>query len=172
MRKVLRDKEPRPLLAVCTSVLLPVWGNATHEGGWTHGTHGGVRSSLTEGLPCSQALTGGVYISFKTRNSSSAAPVHPYLGCIDIMQVILELHVTHLTLQYSKDEQQDHDRLHLCRWKRNSHRRGSHMGRSLPMRGSAGKMLHRRQRTSVASSIARATIACRSGWRGQTRPTR
>ena len=61
--------------------------------------------------------------------------VHQYTliaVCIDIMQAIRELHVTHLTLQHSKDEQ-DQDRLPLCKWKRIFHRRGSHMGRSSPM---------------------------------------
>ena len=81
MRKMLRDKgTSAPPGSVHPFVLLPVWGNATHESGWTHGTLGNVRSGHSDGLPLAvEALIRGVYTSFKTRKSSLATrPVHPY----------------------------------------------------------------------------------------------
>ena len=130
-----RQATSAPLGSVHTLVLLPVWGNATHESGWTHGTHCGVRSSLSEGLPCSQALTGGgVHLVQNAEQfiGRTSTPLSRF--DIDIMQVIFELHVTHPTLQCSKDEQDpDQDRLPFCKWIRISHRRGSHMGRNSPM---------------------------------------
>ena len=47
-----RDKgTTAPPGSVHSLVLLPAWGNATHDGGWTHGTLGSVRSSHSDGLP-------------------------------------------------------------------------------------------------------------------------
>ena len=118
----------------CAPCGAPASVGQRHSRRWgTHGTHVGVRSSLTEGLPCSQALTGGVYASYKRGTVRRPHQYTLVAVCINIVQVIRDLQVTHLTLQYSKDEQQDHVRLPLCRWTRNSHRRGSHMGRSSPM---------------------------------------
>ena len=133
MRKVQRDKQPRPLLAVCT-LCAPASVGQRHSRKWMDTRHSlrCALKSLRRTALQSSSYGRGVHLvqnaeQFIGRTSTPLSRFH-----IDIMQVIFELHVTHPTLQCSKDEQ-DQDRLPFCKWIRISHRRGSHMGRNSPM---------------------------------------
>ena len=135
MRKMLRDKgTSAPPGSVHPFVLLPVWGNATHESGWTHGTLGIVRSGLRWTASCSRSsYAWGVHNVQNPEQFIGHAASTPISRSLQTyLQINRELQDVHLTLRRSKDGQ-GQERFLPSSWIRTVHKRRSRMEHSPPM---------------------------------------